>query len=83
MKESVKLGKRCYDKQIRNPLEIVEPPTKNKFLNPFGGRKVTAPEVREALCDWFIDVRGSLKARLPRSLFKAQAKFFYDSWWSQ
>ena len=83
VKNAVKLRKRCYDQQMRNQLEIVEPPAKSKFCNPGGGRKVTAPEVREALYDWFIDVRGSLKARLPRSLFKTQAKFFYDSWWSQ
>ena len=83
MKKAVKLGKRCYDQQMKNQLQIVELPTKSKFRNPGGERKVTAPEVREALYDWFIDVRGSLKARLPRSLFKTQAKFFNDSWWSQ
>ena len=83
MKKAVKLVKRRYDQQMKNQLETVEPPTKSKFRNPVGGRKVTAPEVREALYDWFIDVRGSLKGRLPRSLFKTQAKFFSDNWWSQ
>ena len=83
MKKAVKLGKRCYENQIASQCDIKEPPTKSKFRNPGGGRKVTAPEVREALYDWFIDIRGSLKARLPRSLFKAHAKFFYDNWWSQ
>ena len=83
MKKAVKLGKRCYDQQIKNQLQIVELPTKSKFRNPGGERKVTAPEVTEALYDWFIDVTGSLKARLPCSLFKTQAKFFYDSCWSQ
>ena len=83
MKKVVKLGKRCYESQIASQCDIKEPPTKSKFRNPGGGRKVNAPEVREALYDWFIDIRGSLKARLPRSLFKAQAKFFYDNWWSQ
>ena len=51
MKKAVRLGKRCYDQQMRNQLEIVEPPTKSKFCNSGGGRKVTAPEVREALYD--------------------------------
>ena len=83
MKKAVKLGKRCYENQIASQRDIKESPTKSKFQNPGGGSKVTAPEVREALYDWFIDIRGSLKARLPRSLFKAQAKFFYDNWWSQ
>ena len=83
MKKAVKLGKRCYGNQIASQCDIKKPPTKSKFRNPGGGRKVTAPEVREALYDLFIDIRGSLKARLPRSLFKAQAKVFYDNWWSQ
>ena len=83
MKKAVKLGKRCYENQIASQCDIKEPPTKSKFHNPGGGRKLTAPEVRETLYEWFIDIRGSLKARLSRSLFKAQAKFFYDNWWSQ
>ena len=83
IKKAVKRGKRCYDQQMKNQFEIKEPPTKSKFRNPGGGRKVTVPENGEALYDYFIDVRGSLKARLPRSLFKAQASFFYDNWWSQ
>ena len=83
IKKAVKRGKRYYDQQMKNQFEIKEPPTKSKFRDPGGGRKVTVPENREALYDYFIDVRGSLKARLPRSLFKAQTSFFYDNWWSQ
>ena len=29
---------------------------------------------------WFIDVRGCLKGRLSKKLFKAQAKKFYQQW---
>ena len=65
MKKAVKLGKRQF--------EITVPPTKSKFRNPGGGRKVTTFKVREVLYGWFIDLKDSLKARLPRSLFKAQA----------
>ena len=59
MKKAVKLGKRCYENQIASQCDIKDPPTKSKFRNPGGGRKVTAPEVRETLYDWFIDIRGS------------------------
>ena len=45
-KKPLKLGKRCDDKKMKNQFEITEPPTKSKFRNPGGGRKVTAPEVR-------------------------------------
>ena len=75
MKKAVKLSKRQF--------EITVPPTKSKFRNPGGRRKVTTFKVREVLYGWFIDVKDSWKARLPRSLFKAQAQFFYDNWWSQ
>ena len=30
--------------------------------------------------DWFIDIRSSLKARLPKSMFKAQCKIFHKQW---
>ena len=75
MKKAVKLGKRCYENQIASQCDIKEPPTKSKFRNPGGGRKVTAPEVREALYDWFIDIRGSLKARLPAHYSKHRPSF--------
>ena len=39
--------------------------------------------MREALFDWFIDIRGTLKARLPRKMFKTQCKIFYDQWLAQ
>ena len=33
--------------------------------------------------DWFVDIRGTLKAKLPRSMFKSQCKLFYEQWMSQ
>ena len=39
--------------------------------------------MREALFDWFIDVRSSLKARLPKKMFKTQCKVFYEQWLAQ
>ena len=78
---TLKLGKRCL-----NSLEtsnFTEPPTKNKFRQAGAGRKKSVPEVREAMYDWFIDIRSSLKARLPKSMFKASCKIFYEQWLSQ
>ena len=37
-------------------------------------------QVREALLKWFLDVRGSFKARLPLSIFVSQAKELYRRW---
>ena len=44
------------------------------------GRKVKAPEVRVALFHWFVDVRESLKERLPRRLFNLKAQQLYVEW---
>ena len=57
--------------------------SKSKYRKKGGGRKVTIPNVREALFEWFVDVRVTLKARLPRKMFKAQCKTFYDQWLAQ
>ena len=57
--------------------------SKSKYRKEGGGRKVTTPKVREALFDWFVDVRGTLKARLPRKMFKAQCKILYNQWLAQ
>ena len=77
----LKLGKQCLDSLEAN--DFTGPPTKVKFRQAGGGRKKSVPEVREAVYDWFIDIRCSLKARLPKSMFKAQCKIFYEQWLSQ
>lgn len=48
MKETVKLGKCCYDKQVKNQFEITVLPV----LQSRGGRNVTSPKVREAVCNF-------------------------------
>ena len=48
-----------------------------------GGRKPIFPDVRTRMYDWFIDIRGNLKGRLPRTLFKSKCQMFYDEWLSQ
>ena len=78
MKETVKLGKCCYDKQVKNQFEITVLP---KFCNPEEEGMLLPPKL-ERLCATSIDIRGSLKACLPHLLFKAQTKFLYNNWWS-
>ena len=53
------------------------------FRSLGGGRKGHGLEVREALYQWFVDVRTSLKARLPKNLFLLQSKKFYADWLQQ
>ena len=76
---ALKLGKRCFTLVDQSESELSVSPTNSKYRQAGGRRKVVAvPEVRKALYDWFIDVRGTLKARLPKSMFKAQATLLYD-----
>ena len=47
------------------------------------GRKLKAPEVRQELFVWFVDIREALKGRLPKRLFKMKAKEIYAKWLEQ
>ena len=70
MKRFQKVKKYWYRNQIQNTVKQVR-------------AEVVAPDVCEALYNWFIDVRGTLKTPLPRKMLKAQAKFLYDQWRDQ
>ena len=83
---AVKLGKRCHQNLIEREEsgEIMELTcSKSKYRKEGDDRKVTIPNICEALLEWFVDVRGTLKARLPRKTFKAQYKILYDQWLAQ
>ena len=81
MKNTCKLAKRCYEKLEQGDFE--EGTSSKKYRAVGGGRKSWALEVRETLFEWFVDVRTSLKARLPKTLFKLKAKAFYEDWLQQ
>ena len=85
LKAAICLGKRCNEQVIESKEsgEINVEPSKSKYRKAGGGRKTTIPDVRDALFDWFIDIRGTLKARLPRKMFKTQCKIFYEQWFAQ
>ena len=90
-------GAKHNDQRLKNALDMawrayklalehssVDPPPLKKQRRAFGGgQKSTAPDVRVALYDWFIDIRGALKGRLPKKMFLAQCRNFYNSWLEQ
>lgn len=84
LQAAVKLGKRCHE-QLSNSESICEINVQpsSKYRKPGAGRKTTIPDVREALFSWFIDIRSTLKARLPRKMFKTQCRVFYEQWLAQ
>ena len=78
---AVKLASRSYNEidSLRDPSSC--PP--KKVRSQGAGRKRKAPEVRISLFNWFIDVRETLKGRLPRRIFKMKANQLYEEWLTQ
>ena len=68
MKNACKVAKRRYEKLEQGDFE--DGASSKKYRAVGGGCKSRAPEVREAFFEWFVDARTSLKARLPKTLFK-------------
>ena len=85
LKAAICLGKRCYEQVIESKEsgEINVELFKWKYCKAGGGRKTTIPDVRDALFNWFTDIRGILKARLLRNMFKTQRKIIYEQWLAQ
>ena len=54
------------------------PPKKSRAMG--GSRKKSAPDVREALFTYFVDIRGSLKGRFPKRLLTLKARQLYSDW---
>ena len=80
--KALKFAKRCYEKYLANDFEGEEPP-KKRFRESGAGRKCKAPEVREAMFEWFINVRGVLKGRLPKKMFRTKCQQVYSEWLKQ
>ena len=66
--KALKLGQRCLNQVEADEDAITAPPSKSKYQTG-GERKLTMPDVRQVLFEWFADIRGTLKARLPRKMF--------------
>ena len=79
---AVKLAKRCHDKLLSGGFDNEEP-SKKKFRQEGGGRKCKAPEVRQAMFEWFVNVRGTLKGRLPIKMFRSKCLTVYEEWLKQ
>ena len=73
---AIKLAARSYQ-----DIDILQDPSScppKKARASGGGRKIKVPDVRQALFAWFVDVRETLKGRLPRRLFKLKASHLYE-----
>ena len=77
--KALKLGKRCLNQVEADEDAVTAPPSKSKYRQTGGGQKLTIPDVRQVLFEWFVDIRGTLKARLTRKMFTTQTNFFMNS----
>ena len=72
-------GNASEDGLASKELASAEPP-KKRFRAEGAGRKPQAPEFRDQLFEWFIDVRTGLKGRLPKKIFVTKAQELYHAW---
>jgi hypothetical protein len=82
LEKALRLAERSYV-LVKNEEEHGEEVLNKRFTQAGGGRKNVVPEIRSAIFEWFIDIRGSLKGRLPLSLFKAQCEMVYENYVKQ
>ena len=80
--KELKFAKRCFEKYLSNDFEGGEPP-KKRFRGSGAGRKCKAPEVREAMFEWFTNVRGVLKGSLPKKMFGTKYQQVCSEWLKQ
>ena len=78
----IKFAKRCQIKYINDEF-VDRESSKKRFCESGGGRKCKAPEVRDAMFEWFINIRGVLKRRLPIKMFRSKCQQAYDEWLKQ
>ena len=68
LSKALKFAKRCHEKYLNDEF-VGEQPSEKRFRESGGGRKCKVSEVREAMFEWFINVRGVLKGRLHINMF--------------
>ena len=75
--KALKLGKRCLNQVEADEDAVTAPPSKSKYRQTGGGRKLTIADIRQVLFEWFVDIRGTLKARLIMQADREERIFEY------
>ena len=73
MQKAIKVGQRAPKRSMDDPADL-ETSHKRKQQALGTGCKYTLPDVRVNMYEWFINIRGSLKGSLPRSLYKSKCQ---------
>ena len=82
--KAVAVARRAYENRKRKrdagDIDASDAGARKKFRAAGGGRKAKALEVRQAAFEWFVDIRGSLKGRLPVTIFKTKCSQLYQQY---
>ena len=76
-KRCVQFVRRYEEPLVTGKFEIAGNAVGNKFHAVLAGAPRKCPNVRKEFSDIFIDIRSSLKARLPKKIFLAKAESLY------
>ena len=79
-KSCVKFVGRCEDLLVNGQFDIEGNAVGNKFRIAGAGAPKKCVSVRRELFDFFIDIRSTLKGRLPKKIFIAKAKSLYEDY---
>ena len=74
MQKAIKVGQRAPKRSMDDPADLETKSHKRKQQALGAGCKYTLPDVRVNMYEWFINIRGSLKGPLPRSLYKSKCQ---------
>ena len=78
LSKALKFAKRCHEKYLNDEF-VDEEPSKKRYRESGG----SAPEIGEAMFEWFINVPGVLKGRLPIKMLRSKCQQVYDEWLKQ
>ena len=76
-KSCVRFGGRCEELLVQGKFDIEENDVANKYRVVGAGAPKKCLCVRKELLEFFIDIKSSLKARLPKKIFLAKAESLY------
>ena len=79
-KSCIKFVRRCEELLTTRQCDIEGNDVSNKFRVAGAGAPKKAIDLRNELFQHFIDIRSSLKARLPKNIFQAKARSLYTEY---
>ena len=74
MQKAIKVGQKAPKRSMDDPEDLQTKCHKRKQQGLGAGCKYTLLDVRVNMREWFINIRGSLKGPLPRSLYKSKCQ---------